>query len=739
VDYQDFLDSKKLVVSSAGINLDEKELSAYPLFDFQRSLVLWALKKGRCAVFADTGLGKSRIALTWADVLVKKLGIKVLIIAPLAVTYQFETEGRKVGIRVKPIKENADIGDDPIVACNYERFERLDLTQFGAVVLDESSILKSFEGKVRTALIKACRNILYRLCCTATPAPNDISEIANHAEFLGIMTRVEMLAAFFIHDDQGWRLKGHGRKPFYQWLASWGMSVRKPSDLGYSDDGYNLPGLEILSTIVPTEYRPDDRLFAVGLKGISERSQVRKSTLRERVMAATLLIDQQPDEQWLVWVGRNDESDAMAQAFPFAAVVEGNQPPDVKAERLQAFASGETRILITKCSIAGFGLNFQSCARMVFVGLSDSYEQYYQAIRRCYRFGQTRKVEAHIVLSDLETDIYHNVLNKEKEAARMADELIQHVSEFERAEITKGTSNTMVYQTRDVEGRNYHLMLGDSAERLKDVVSNSIGLSVFSEPFASLFTYTNSERDLGNCKSYEEFWEQFSFITRELYRVMMPGRILAAHVQQLPLTKATDGVIGIKDFRGDNIRHFTEQGFIYHGEICIDKDPQAQAIRTKNKGLLFVQLHKDSSWSRPAFADYILLFRKPGDNPVPITPDVSNDEWISWARPIWYGIKESDTLNAAEARSEDDERHICPLQLGTIERCIKLWSNPGETVLTPFAGIGSEVFQAVKLGRKGIGIELNPNYFDVAVKNVKRAEMETNQTDLFAFAGIEVA
>jgi DNA modification methylase len=275
-------------------------------------------------------------------------------------------------------------------------------------------------------------------------------------------------------------------------------------------------------------------------------------------------------------------------------------------------------------------------------------------------------------------------------------------------------------------------MLGDSAERSREIASASVDFSVFSPPFGSLYTYSNTERDLGNSRTEDDFWQHFTYITRELYRVMKPGRIVAVHCAQIPSQKARDGVIGLKDFRGDLIQHFQTHDFIYHGEVCIDKDPQAQAIRTKSKGLLFTQMHKDASWSRPALADYIVLFRKPGDNVVPVQPDITNNEWIEWARPIWYGIRESDTLNVVEARSDDDERHICPLQLGTIERCIRLWSNKSETVFSPFAGIGSEGYEAIMRGRRFIGIELKPEYWRVAVKNLKQAESIMHAPDLFS-------
>lgn len=280
-------------------------------------------------------------------------------------------------------------------------------------------------------------------------------------------------------------------------------------------------------------------------------------------------------------------------------------------------------------------------------------------------------------------------------------------------------------------GDGWSLFNGDSAEVLPGLPDKSIDLAVFSPPFSLLYTYSATDRDLGNSATDGQFWRHFGFISAELRRVMRPGRNVCVHVAQIPSQKAKDGVIGLKDFRGDTIRHFQQAGFIYHGEVCIDKDPQAQAIRTKSKGLLFTQMHKDSVWSRPALADYILIFRAPGENAVPVKPDITNNEWIEWARPIWYGIRETDTLNVAEGREADDERHICPLQLGTIERCVRLWSNPGETVLSPFAGIGSEGFVSVKRGRRFVGVELKPSYYRAGVRNLRRAENESRPLDMF--------
>jgi DNA modification methylase/superfamily II DNA or RNA helicase len=715
-DYNDFLENKHLLVQDSGFAIDDTDINPI-LFEFQRDLTRWAVAKGTAAIFADTGLGKTFMQLEWA----RLLDAPVLLVAPLAVAHQTVDEAAKLGIDLNYRRHQDDV-DSLLTITNYEMVSRFDPDRFVGVVLDESSILKNYTGKIRTQLVEQFASTEYKLCCTATPAPNDIAEIANHAEFLGIMSRVEMLAAFFVHDDKGWRLKGHATNPFYRWMASWGMAVKRPSDLGYSDDGFDLPPLNVLEIIVDSEWKPDGQLFASHLKGITERASVRKATLNARVQAAADLINNN-GRPWIAWVGLNIESDALARLVPDAAVVEGSQSPETKADLLHGFAKGKHRVLITKPSIAGFGMNFQHCSDMAFVGLSDSYEQYYQAIRRCWRFGQTRPVDAHVVLSDAEQDIYANVLRKETEAEAMSEGLIANVAQYEKAEL-EHARREFVYGTDQTEGDGWTLKLGDSCERLSEIETGSVGLSVFSPPFESLYTYSPTERDLGNSASTGEFWTHFSWISEQLLRVLMPGRLAAIHVQQLPTTKTVEGFIGLRDFRGATIQHFIDQGFIYHGEVTIDKDPQAQAIRTKAKSLMFVQLEKDSSWMRPAFGDYIILMRKPGDNPEPIDTDVSRDEWIQWARPIWYNIRETNTLNVAEARSEDDERHIAPLQLETIERCVRLWSNKGDLVLSPFAGIGSEGYEALKHSRRFVGIELKPEYYKVAVKNLTIAEQQ---------------
>jgi hypothetical protein len=430
-EYATFLASKRLVVPAEGITVAASDLHP-ALFGFQRDLTRWALRKGRAALFCHPGLGKTLMQLAWAE----EIARRSLILAPLAVAQQTVREGAKFGIPVTYARRQAQAAPQGITVTNYEMLAHFDPALFDAVVLDESSILRSFDGKTRTALIQAFNDTPYRLCCTATPAPNDIAEIANHAEFLGVMSRVEMLASFFVHDDEGWRLKGHAAEPFYRWLASWGMSLTLPSDLGYPDDGFELPPLVIQPELVPVDVTPPGQLFFTTLHGIQDRIAVRRATLDARVAAALEIVRREPNEKWLVWCGLNDEQDAIAEALGSSCVsIQGSDSPDRKVEREAAWREGSVPTLVSKVLVFGFGMNWQHCARMVFVGLSDSYEQYFQAIRRCHRFGQEREVRVWVVLSEAESEVYRNVLRKERDAARLTRYLVRHVASFEQEEL----------------------------------------------------------------------------------------------------------------------------------------------------------------------------------------------------------------------------------------------------------------------------------------------------------------
>lgn len=424
MNYAQFLALKRQQPASHGIEIEPGAVSP-SLHDWQGRIVSWAVRQGRAAIWADTGLGKTRMQLEWA----RLSGVRALIVAPLAVCAQTVREAESLGLAARYAPDDEGPADG-IRVTNYERVEKFDPGRIDAVVLDEASILKAHDGKTRTKLIQHFAGVPRRLACTATPAPNDIAELANQAEFLGVATRTEMLAAYFVHDSDGWRPKGHARAPMFRWMASWAVALRRPSDLGYPDDGYLLPDLHIRPHLIELggSVQLEGELFAIpstaALKGITGRAAVRAATVDQRVDRAVELVKAEPAEPWLLWAGRNDEARGLAKALPGAVNVEGAWTPEDKAAALLGFAAGDIPILITKTSIAGFGMNWQHCARMAFVGLSDSYEQYYQGIRRCWRFGQTREVHAHVVLTDAEAPIAENVARKEAEAAAMVAELV---------------------------------------------------------------------------------------------------------------------------------------------------------------------------------------------------------------------------------------------------------------------------------------------------------------------------
>jgi superfamily II DNA or RNA helicase len=394
------------------------------LHDWQNELVQWAVRTGRAALWADTGMGKTVMQLEWA----RLSGERPLVVAPLAVCQQTVREAAKLGITAKYIKAIDEL--DPSVTIhvtNYERLQSMSASSFDAIVLDESSILKQSNGATRTMLIEWAREIPYRLACSATPAPNDPEELTNQSEWLGRMSRTHMLAAYFIHDQDGWRLKGHARAPMMQWMAQWAVALTKPSDVGGDDTGYNLPGLQVISEIVEAEVESEGQLFATDIGGVTGRADMRRRTLAARVDRAAKLVANDPGP-WILWCGLNSEADALAAAIPGAVNVHGSLDPDEKAKLLLGFADGDFDVLITKPSIASQGLNYQHCHRMAFVGLGDSYEQYYQAIRRCYRYGQTEIVRAHVIVSDLETQIAANVNRKEQQANTITRELVAEMT-----------------------------------------------------------------------------------------------------------------------------------------------------------------------------------------------------------------------------------------------------------------------------------------------------------------------
>lgn len=448
MDYEEFVSRKLTRDPPTGI---ASAVETHPsLFPFQHDIVRWALRRGRCAVFADTGLGKTRMQLAWADAVRRHTARKVLILAPLAVAQQTAAEGRDMGMIVTVCRDANDV-QHGINVTNYDRLHRFDTSAFGAVVLDESSVIKHHDAKTLGILLEAFAGTPFKLCATATPAPNDFTELGTHAEFLGVCTRSEMLAEFFCHDGgetQKWRLKGHARVAFWRWVASWAAMVRRPSDLGYADGGYSLPPVRYVEHTVAAPldtYRRAGFLFAQEAQSLMDRRNARRSSVDDRVAECAAAVNAEPGEPWIVWCDLNAESEALTKAIDGAVELRGSHTAEEKEDRLSRFAKGEIRVLVTKPSIAGFGLNWQHSARMAFVGVTDSWESYYQAIRRCWRFGQRREVVVHVFASEAEGSVIANLKRKETDAAKLGEELARETGDAVRAEIIGARRTTNAY------------------------------------------------------------------------------------------------------------------------------------------------------------------------------------------------------------------------------------------------------------------------------------------------------
>lgn len=726
--YEEFIESKKKQTHECGFDVEISRLNG-GLFDFQKHIVKRALSAGKYAIFADCGLGKTFMQLEWANQVNVRTKRPVLVLAPLAVSAQTIAEGVRFGISVAKY----DGSDFPIQITNYEQLDNINTELFGGIVLDESSILKNFTGHYKRLIIEKFNSTPYKLACTATPAPNDLNEIGNHSEFLDVMDSTDMRMRWFLRDNDmnEYRLKGHAESEFYGWVASWASVLRTPADIGFSSDGYRLPSLNYHEKMIETSAKNNGKLFNDTSVSATDFNRELRLTLIDRLDAVADIVNNS-SEPFLIWVNQNEEEEHLLRLIPDAKAVRGSESHDKKESKLIGFANGEFRVLITKKKIAQFGLNYQHCRNQIFAALDFSFEGLYQAIRRSYRFGQKQEVNIYIVTTDTMTNVLQSIRNKQSQF----DEMMEQITKSVNAN-TYGLSCD--YTRREVVTEDYTLLNGDCVELIKEIPSDSIHLSVFSPPFSTLFTYSDNIRDMGNCVDDSEFMAQTDYLLRELYRVTMPGRLVCVHTKDIARYKNSSGYSGMWDFTGEYHRAMERAGFKYHSKVTIWIDPVLEMQRTKTQRLLYKQLTTDSSYTGIGMPEYVTIFRKwegNEDDWTPITNKTRSnfplDIWQRWASPVWMDINRTNVLNNYRgAKEEKDEKHICPLQLDVIERCVGLWSNIGETVFTPFLGIGSEVFQAVKMGRKGIGIELKESYFDLAVRNCASAVQEKSQLSIF--------
>lgn len=719
--YDDFLKSKRKTFIESGFDIEESKLNKN-LFDFQKYTVQTALKKGRFALFFDCGLGKTLMQLSWAEAIFNHTKKKVLILAPLAVVEQTKLEAEKFSINL----HSFDI-------TNYDQLKNIEnVNQYAGVVLDESSILKGRDGKLSSLIIECFKSIPYKLACTATPSPNDHMELGQHSEFLGAMSYLEMLSMYFVHDGgetSKWRLRKHAKDPFWNYVCTWSMACDNPRTLGFEVNGYDLPDIEFIEHIIPVKNNTNSLFGDIAVSATDLHKDLNRS-FDKRVKKTIELVNSN-DNQWIVWGLKNQETDTLSKLLDKSVNVQGSDKPDYKAKHLNGFAKKEFKTLITKTSIASFGMNYQQCNQMVFMSYDFKFEAFYQAVRRCYRFGQKSKVTVHILIPESQVNVRQTILEKQKRHLEMIKEMAKYSSETDYKSIK---SKVMIKQ-KEVKTDQYYLLNGDCVQESKKLKDNSAGLCVFSPPFAELYVYSDKEEDMGNVSDYNQFEQHFKFLIPEIKRVLQDGRICAVHCMDLPIQKGKEGYIGLRDFSGMIIEWFTDQGFIYHSRATIWKNPVTEMQRTKALGLLHKTIKKDSSMSRVGIPDYVLFFRNEGNNLIPIEHQDKNellpnylpvDLWQKYASPVWNDIDYSRTLQYRSGRDGNDEKHICPLQLDTIERIIHLYSNEGETVFSPFGGIGSEGFAALSLKRKSISIELKESYFKINEKNHRDKVNEIN-------------
>ena len=720
--YKEFLKTKQKNFLSSGFIVKDQDLNIN-LFDFQKHIIKIALEKGRFAIFADCGLGKTLMQLSWAECIFKKTNKKVLILAPLAVVNQTKNEATKFNINI-----------DSFDIYNFEQLKNIDISIYAGIVLDESSILKGRDGKLSRFIIDSFTNTPYKLCCTATPSPNDHMELGQHSEFLGSMSYLEMLAMFFVHDGgetSKWRLRKHAQDDFWNFVCTWSISLDNPKSLGFKGDGYNLPDIEYIEHIIPVKNNTNTLFGDVAVSATDLHKDLKRS-LNKRIDKTIELVNNS-DEQWIIWTLKNDEANQLSKVINDSINVQGSDKPEYKARHLNGFANKKFKSLITKTSIASFGMNYQNCFNMIFTSYDFKFEAFYQAVRRCYRFGQKNKVKVHLLVPESQVNVRKTILEKENKHKTMIKEMSNYSSKTDY----KLNKTNIIIKNKEIKTNNYHLFNGDCVEESKKINTNAADLVVFSPPFAELYVFSDKAEDMGNVKNYKEFENHFKYLIPEIKRVLKPGRICAIHCMDLPIQKGKEGYIGLRDFSGMLIDWFTNEGFIYHSKTTIWKNPVTEMQRTKALGLLHKTIKKDSVMSRVGIPDYVLFFRNEGDNLIPIqhqdeSESLPNylpvDLWQKYASPIWYDVDYSRTLQYRSGRDENDEKHICPLQLDTIERIIHLYSNENEVVFSPFGGIGSEGFQAIKMNRKSISIELKESYFKLNAKNHRDVDNEIKTT-----------
>lgn len=830
--YHEFLERKIDVAPLVGLDVQADQLST-ALKPHQRDSVLWALRGGRRALFAAFGLGKTVMQLEWARIVAEKTGGQVLIVAPLNVRREFCDDATHILHQQPPVYVKTQAEADaikarvPVVITNYERVRDgdIDPRRFAGVTLDEAATLRSFGSKTYQVFLDKFKGVRYKLVNTATPSPNRYKELIHYAGFLEIMDTGQALTRWFKRDStkaNNLTLYPGREREFWIWCASWGLFLQKPSDLGYSDEGYSLPPLEVRYHRLQTDLadagsEPNGqmKLMRDAAFGLRDAAREKRESIAARVAEAKRIIDEAPaDEHFVLWHDLEAERHALTAALPECVDIHGTMDLEERERRVEAFAYGETRLFATKKSLSGSGCNFQRyCHRAIFLGIDYEFNDFIQAIHRIYRFLQTRPVVIDIIYMDSEEEILRVLKQKWKQYEELTETMAGIIREYGLGTAAmESLKRTIGVERVEVTGEHYRAINNDCVEELKNWPDNSVDMILTSIPFGNHYEYSPSYNDFGHNPDDDAFFQQMEYLTPNLLRVLRPGRVAAIHVKdRILFGNATGlGMPSVEPFHADTIAHFRKHGFVFFGMVTIVTDVVRENNQTYRLG--WTEQCKDGSKMGVGCEEYLLLFRKlPTDRskayadvPVKKSKDAytraqwqidahgfwrsSGDRLVtkaelqaapvsklqdlyrrysrqnvysyedhvalakqldddgrlpatfmvcapgSWTDSVWDDINRMRTLNTSQ-RLKKRELHICPLQLDVVERAINRWSNPGDLILDPFGGLMTVPYMAVKMDRRGAGIELNSDYFRDGLGYLQEAEDARDVPTLFDLIG----
>lgn len=838
--YEQFLNSKIVQAENYGIEVDPKDLNPI-LFPHQRDIAAWAIRGGRRAVFAAFGLGKTVIQLQILSYIIRKTEGTGLIVCPLGVKGEFVRDAKKFFnedvhyIRTNEERDRFAEKGTRFFITNYERIRdgQIDPNGFEVVSLDEASVLRSFGSKTYQTFLTLFDQVKYKYVCTATPAPNKYKELIHYAGFLGVMDTGQALTRFFKRNSSvagNLTIHPHKEKEFWLWMSTWATFLSKPSDLGYSDEGYDLPPLKVIEHRLPIDHSNagvdrntrNYRLLKDGTRSLPDAARFNRETMPDRIAKAVELVNTDPDGHWLIWHYLEDERRLIEKEIPDAVSVYGSQDIDEREGAIAAFSDGQINILSTKPELAGSGCNFQRfCFRCIFVNVTDKFNDFIQAIHRLQRFLQQHTVEVHIIYSEASDRTYESMMAKWSQHEKLQGNMVEIVKRYGltgnvQAEMT---SRAMGVERVEIKGNNFHAIHNDSVYEMKSMDDNSIDFMLSSWPFSDQYEYSPNYCDFGHNDGDGDFFEQMDFMTPEALRILKPGRRYCVHVKdrivfgyQNPYGHdAPVGRYSVNPFSDKCVAHMVKHGFVYDGRITIDTDVVRENNQTNR--LTRGEMRKDGTKMGVGMPEYILLFYKPqtdrskGYADDPVISDMDNDEWQLVASPIWrsdgmyrfltpekikslplkalkflwkkhcqethYSYEEHihvnrqllengtlpgsfqllppychnsewiweditrmRTLNTDQSKGRK-ENHTCPLQFDVVERLIKRYTNTGEIVFDPFGGLMTVPYCAMKLGRYGVGCELNPDYFADGVSHLRRMEYKQTVPTLWDLAEIE--